>query len=288
MNKQKSTELFKDILYDIVGSLLFGAGLYTFAYTANFAPGGVSGLSIILNHFTAIPIGTASLILNVPIILLSYKFLGRTFLFKSIKSMVIMALFLDFVFPHLPVYQGNDFLAALFAGALAGAGLGLIFLRGSSTGGSDFLVFMLKKLWPHLSIGQLTIVMDGVIILAGAVVFRRIDAALYGVVMTVVMTYVIDKIMSGAVVGKLAFVITDIPREVAAEISTCSDRGSTLFEGTGAYTGATRHMLLCACSKSEIVLIRRAVYRIDPKAFVMITDYTETFGEGFQEPSMHE
>ena len=277
-------EVLIDLLYDLVGGVLYAAGLYTFAFHADFAPGGVSGLSIIFNHFTHIPIGTMSLILNIPIILLSYKFLGKTFLFKSLKSMVIMALFLDVVFPRLPTYSGNELLAALFAGALLGAGMGIVFLRGSSTGGSDFLVFMLKKVWPHMSVGQLTVIMDAIIISLGALVFKRIDAALYGVVMTAVSTVVIDKIMSGSVVGKLAFIITDHPDEVATAISERAGRGSTLFEGTGTYTGQRRYMLMCACSKTEIVQVRRAAYEVDHKAFVMITDYSETFGEGFQEP----
>ncbi|MEG0914052.1 MAG: YitT family protein [Oscillospiraceae bacterium] len=287
MFKSKARELAIDLIFDIIGSMLFGAGLYTFAYAADFAPGGVSGLAIILNYFTDLPIGVLTLILNVPILLISYKFLGNTFLLKSLKTMVIMALFLDVIFPKLPVYTGNDFLAALFAGALVGAGMGLIFLRGSSTGGSDFLVFMCKKKWPHLSLGQITIALDGVIIAIGALVFGRIDAALYGVVMTAVTTVVIDKIMNGAVVGKMAFIITDHPDTVAQAISDRTDRGSTIFDGKGAYTGKPRKLLLCACSKAEIVHVRRAVYEIDPKALVMITDYSEVFGEGFQELKKH-
>lgn len=264
---------------------MFAAGIYTFASAADFAPGGMSGLSIIVGHFTGIPIGSLMLLLNIPVVLLSYRFLGRVFLLKSLKTMVISALFMDVIFPRFPVYTGEPLLAALFGGGLLGAGMGVIFLRGSSTGGSDFLVFMLKKLWPHLSIGQLTNLMDGVIIAIGALVFRRIDAALYGVLMTVTSTVVIDKIMSGAVVGKIALVITDHPNEVAAAISARTERGSTIFEGTGAYTGKRRYMLLCACSKSEIVQVRRAACEVDREAFVMITDYSETFGEGFQELS---
>lgn len=283
--RPKLRELVKDIGYDIVGGVLFAAGIYTFASGADFAPGGMSGLSIIVNHFTGIPIGTLMLLLNIPIVLLSYRFLGHVFLLKSLKSMAISALFMDVIFPLFPVYSGNPLLAALFGGGLLGAGMGVIFLRGSSTGGSDFLVFMLKKKWPHLSIGQLTNMMDGVIIAAGALVFRRVDAALYGVLMTVVSTMVIDKIMSGAVVGKIALIITDHPQEVAAGISARTERGSTIFAGTGAYTGKQRFMLLCACSKSEIIQVRRAACEADREAFVMITDYSETFGEGFQELS---
>lgn len=276
-----------DLFFDVVGSLLFASGIYTFAFNADFAPGGLSGISIIINHFTDLPIGMLTLLLNIPIILISFKFLKKNFLLKSLKSMVISAFFLDYLFPLLPAYNGNELLAALFAGALSGAGLALIYLRGSSTGGSDFLVFSLKKLFPHMSLGQLTILLDGVIILCGAIVFGRIDAMLSGVVMTAVCSTVMDKIMNGASVGKMAFIITNMPDEVADVISDMTGRGSTIFEGKGSYTGEVRRMVFCACSNAEIVHVRRAVYSTDKDALVMITDYREAFGEGFQEPEQH-
>ena len=162
-----------DTVYDVVGSILFAIGVYTFAKSADFAPGGVSGLALICNYLWDLPIGTMTLIINIPIIIISYKVVGRKFLLKSFKTMVISTLFLDLVFPLTPLYTGNSFLAAIFSGVFMGAGLALIYMRGSSTGGTDFLVLSLKKLHPHISTGTISIVSDAVIISLGALLVEQ-------------------------------------------------------------------------------------------------------------------
>ena len=173
-----------DTVYDVVGSILFAIGVYTFAKSADFAPGGVSGLALICNYLWDLPIGTMTLIINIPIIIISYKGVGRKFLLKSFKTMVISTLFLDLVFPLTPLYTGNSFLAAIFSGVFMGAGLALIYMRGSSTGGTDFLIVTIKKLKPHFSMGQVTLMTDLVVIVLGGFVFGNIDAVLYGVIST--------------------------------------------------------------------------------------------------------
>ena len=285
MRKFQIRELLYDILFDVIGSFLYAAGIYAFAANADFAPGGVSGIAIIINHFTSWPIGLLTICLNIPIVLISVRFLSKTFFMKSIKSMLFTAFFMDVVFPFLPSYHGNELLAAIFTGILTGAGLGFIYMRGSSTGGSDFLIFTVKKIWPHLSIGEITLVMDGIIILIGAFAFQKVDAALYGCIMTAVGTTVIDKIVSGSVMGKLAYIITNLPQEVADSISQSTERGSTVFECTGGYSKNKKNMVMCVCAKSEIVRLRRAVSVADPEAFIMVTDCAETFGLGFQPTS---
>ena len=175
---QRLRTLAVDLVHDILGSILFAIGVYTFAKSADFAPGGVTGLALILNHLWQCPIGTATLALNLPIILLSYRVMGRKFLFKSFRTMAISTFFLDIVFPFTPVYTGNPLLAALFSGAFMGAGLALVYMRGSSTGGTDFLIFTVKKLRPHFSMGQVTLLIDLSVILLGGVFFRNIDALL--------------------------------------------------------------------------------------------------------------
>ena len=197
-----------DTVYDVVGSILFAIGVYTFAKSADFAPGGVSGLALICNYLWDLPIGTMTLIINIPIIIISYKVVGRKFLLKSFKTMVISTLFLDLVFPLTPLYTGNSFLAAIFSGVFMGAGLALIYMRGSSTGGTDFLIVTIKKLKPHFSMGQVTLMTDLVVIVLGGFVFGNIDAVLYGVISTYAASVIIDKIIYGAGSGKLAIIIT--------------------------------------------------------------------------------
>lgn len=280
-------ELMVDLGYDVVGSILYAAGIYTFASSAHFAPGGFSGIALILNYFFSLPIGIITVVLNIPVILVAYKVLGKVFLLKSVKTMIISAIFMDSVFPLFPVYTGEPLLAALYTGALSGAGLALIYMRGSSTGGTDFIMMMIRKKYPHLSLGQISLVLDAIVILLGGLVFDGIDPILNGVVATVVTTVVIDKMTYGAGSGKMAIIITDQGMKVADLIAEETERGATLVDAVGTFSGSSKEMLICACNKREITKVRQSAYRIDPGALVMITSYDEAFGLGFKEPSHH-
>lgn len=280
---QRMKNLALDLGADVIGSILFAAGIYTFAGAGEFAPGGISGLALIINHLWGPPIGITSLALNAPIILFSFRLLGHRFFLKSIRTMIMNTIFVDFIFTHIPVYKGDRLTAALFAGALLGAGLAVIYMRGSSTGGADFLIMSVKKLRPHLSLGQVTMVLDLLIILLGWPVFGDMDSVLYGIVAAFATSLIIDKVMYGMGAGKLVQIITNDGPAVANAISESTERGSTLIRAVGSYTGQDRDVLLCACSKSEAYKVRAAAHRVDPKCFVMITETSEVFGEGFLE-----
>ena len=280
---QRMKNLALDLGADVIGSILFAAGIYTFAGAGEFAPGGISGLALIINHLWGLPIGITSLALNAPIILFSFRLLGHRFFLKSIRTMIMNTIFVDFIFTHIPVYKGDRLTAALFAGALLGAGLAVIYMRGSSTGGADFLIMSVKKLRPHLSLGQVTMVLDLLIILLGWPVFGDMDSVLYGIVAAFATSLIIDKVMYGMGAGKLVQIITNDGPAVANAISESTERGSTLIRAVGSYTGQDRDVLLCACSKSEAYKVRAAAHRLDPKCFVMITETSEVFGEGFLE-----
>ncbi|MEF9970089.1 MAG: YitT family protein [Ruthenibacterium sp.] len=283
LTREKLEKLALDLLYDISGSILFALGIYTFAKSAAFAPGGVSGLALVINYISGLPIGVMSLLLNVPIILISYKVVGKAFLFKSLRTMIISTFFMDVVFPHIPLYTGDRFLAALFTGLFVGAGLAIIYVRGSSTGGADFLIIALNKLFPHLSVGTITLFTDGVVILLGGLVFGDIDAMLYGAVSTVVSSIVMDKIMYGNDGGKMMIIISNYATDIAKQIDALAERGSTLVHAVGTYSGEERLMLYCVCSKRQAFRIKNAAHDIDPLAFMILTDATEVYGEGFLE-----
>lgn len=272
--------LLVELLVDCVGSLFIATSIYVFAKNANFAPGGVNGVSIILNHIFSWPIGMVSLLINIPIIILSYRFLGMKFLLKSLKTMIISAAFIDYIAPLLPAYTGNQLLAALFAGGLAGIGYALIYAQGSSTGGSDFILLTIKKLMPHVSLGQITQVISGSIIIFGGYIFG-IDAVLYGIIYTVVSSVVVDKIMYGTSSGKLAFIITDKGSDICTKIDAEIERGSTIINAIGSYSKQNKDIVLCACSKSQVYPMKAAIKNIDSKALVIITEYNETYGHGF-------
>lgn len=270
-----------DLVYDIIGSFFYAVGVDTFAKMANFAPGGLTGLALIMNYLWKTPIGLTTILLNIPLMLLSYRFLGKTFLLKTIKTMCFCTVFLDIVFPHLPAYSGSQFMSALYSGIFLGIGMALFYMRGSSSGGTDFLAMSIKARRPHLSIGIVTMVIDLVIILLGWPVFGNIDAVLYGLTSTFVSSLMIDKIMYGIGSGTLLIIVTVRGQEIARRISELIGRGSTKLNARGSYTGKNRDLLLCACSKSQAYMVRRMAQEIDRASFVMITETSEVFGEGF-------
>lgn len=274
--------LIWDLLYDIAGSILYAAGIYTFAGNAGFAPGGVSGLALILNYLLGLPVGAVTLLFNIPLVIISYKAVGRQLLIKSAKTMVISSLFLDVIFPYIPMYSGSRLMAAICSGVFMGAGMAIFYIRGSSSGGIDFLALTIKKKKPHMTMGVITLLIDLVVILLGWPVFGDIDAVLYGVASTGVSTIVIDKILYGMGAGTLAIIITGKGGEIAAKIGEHVRRGVTTIPASGGYTGMHRDVLLCACSKAEAYLVKNAVQETDGQAFLMFTETSEVFGEGFK------
>ena len=278
----KKRRVMTDLLYNISGSVLYAAGIYTFAGNAGFAPGGVSGLALIMDHLWGIPVGTMTLLLNIPLVVISYRAVGRRLLVKSAVTMVISSLFLDLVFPLFPMYSGDRLIASVCSGAFLGAGMALFYLRGSSSGGIDFLTFTIKKKKPHMTIGVITMLIDLVVILLGWPVFGDVDAVLYGVLATFVSTVVIDNILYGAGAGTRAVIITKNGKEPAARGSAQAGRGVTSLRAVGAYTRSEKEMLLCACSKAEAYLVKSAVQDVDENAFFMFVETSEVFGEGFK------
>lgn len=273
--------LSHDLILDALGSFFFAVGVYNFAAPANFAPGGVTGIAIIINHFTKLPIGSLAFLLNIPLILMSMRVLGRAFLLRSLQTLVVNTIFLDLVSPRLPIYQGDPLLAALFAGALAGIGLAIIYQNKSSTGGSDLIIMSLRKRRPHMSLGQITLLVDGIIILLGGLVFRQIDAVLYGFIYSAAATLLIDKIMFGIISGKLVMIISDQGHEIARRIGGELERGATILQAQGAYSKEDRPLVMCACSRSQVPQVRKIVHQADPQALMIVTAYDEVYGEGF-------
>ncbi len=272
-----------DVAFDIIGGSLYAAGIYSFISAASFAPGGIGGLSIIVNHYLHIPIGLCMLILNVPVILLTLKTLGKRFLLTSIKSMVIVSLITDLIFPLFPAYSGEPLLAALFGGLLSGIGLALIYSRNSSTGGTDFIIMSLRKKFPQFSIGTLSLAIDGVVIILGGFVFGYIEAVLYGAIVTIVCSATVDIIMNGLGAKRMVVIISNKSDDIIKGIYNSIDRGVTRLDATGTYTGEQREVLLCTCSKTEAFTVKRLINDIDRSAIVFFCTVEEAYGFGFKD-----
>jgi len=282
MNNNKIKELGIDLLVDFAGGFLIAIGVYNFTLHANFAPAGINGVAVILNHLFGFTLGTTILLLNIPIILLSYRLLGKVFLLKSIKTMVIGSLMMDYVAPLLPTYQGDPLLSAICAAAISGVGYAFIYVRGSSTGGSDFLTMSVRALKPYLSIGKIAMCIDSCVILVGGLVFGNIDAVIYGLICTFGASTMVDKIMYGMGAGKLLLIVTDHGYEVAKSIEKATERGATILRAEGSFSQAEKQVVMCACDKKQITLVRDAAYETDSSAFIIVTESNEVFGEGFK------
>lgn len=276
-------KLSTDILFDIIGGILIAIGTYNFAAMAEFPMAGVNGIALIFYHLFGLPIGRVALILNIPIAACCFKILGRRFFLRSVRTIIITSLIMDYAAPLFPVYTGDRILAAICTGVLSGLGYAMIYMRDSSTGGADFVMLSIKSLKPHFSLGKITFVTDALIVLLGTlIVSKDIDSLIYGMIITFLLSVVVDKVMYGIDAGKMTLIVTDYAREVAEKIDTATGRGSTFLKAEGSYSCTSKDVVMCACNNKQMYNIRKVVKEIDPNAFIIIMESNEVLGEGFK------
>ncbi len=271
----------KQVLTEIVGSIFVAAAIYNFALNADFPMTGFSGISIILYHLFKLPIGFSSILLNIPVILICAKLLGKRFLFSSIRCMVISSIFMDYLAPLFPVYAGSRLLAALCTGVIGGIGYAMIYMVNSSTGGMDFITMSVKAVNPHIPLGKIVFATDTAIVLIGGLIFRDVDGVIYGMIVSFLFSTVIDKMMYGINAGKLTLIVTDHGQMICNLIDEISARGSTILDGHGGFQGDKKQVVMCACSNKEMYQIQTAIKEADPSSFMIILESNEVHGEGF-------
>jgi uncharacterized membrane-anchored protein YitT (DUF2179 family) len=273
-----------DILFDVLGCAVYAVGVQIFSSPNNIAPGGVTGTSILVEYLTGFPLSLMTLLLNIPLLLMAWFLLGKRFTLRTMVTVGILSGMLELTsFIHF-AYRGEMILAALFGGVLEGVGLGLVFMRGSTTGGTDVASRLIQLGFPQLSVGRLMLAVDACVLAASAIVYRNIENALYGLVAIFTATSIIDKLLYGLDAGRVLLIISQMEREIATAISEQLERGCTFLEGRGSYTGADRPVLLCVVRRNQFHRVKRLTYAIDPTAFVMTMEATEVIGEGFKPP----
>lgn len=283
MKSVRAKEMIKDILMDVMGGLFIAIGVYNFAVASGFPVAGVSGIAILFYYFWKIPIGLMTNILNIPIAIVCYRLLGKTFFLKSVKTMLISNAMLDFVAPMLPIYEGELILSAICMGVFSGIGYALVYMRDTSTGGADFVIMAVRKLKPHFSLGMIILVMDFVIVISGGILMHgNIDSIIYGLISTYILSVVVDKTMYGLHAGKLALIVTEHGQEVADRIDVLTQRGSTLLKGVGSYTKHEKQVVMCACNNKQMHMVQKAVKEVDPEAFLVSMESNEVRGKGFK------
>ena len=268
------------------GIITLGAVIYALAFDWFVAPnqiamGGVTGLAQIVNALVPVlPVGVLSILVNVPLFLAGWRLLGGRLLVSSLYAMAVSSLAID-VIAWMHTFPPMDpILATLYGGAGMGVGLGLVFSQGATTGGTDIIGKLLKLKFPWLPIGKLVMIPDMVVVILAAVVFGTVNAALYGLIQMYLLSKVMDMILYGWDTSRVAYIITDRWEETVQGLLDMN-RGVTLLQGKGAYTGAEKQVLLVAFRQREIVPIKRVLREIDPKAFFIVCDAHEILGEGF-------
>ena len=277
-----------DYLLCAVGSFLYAVGVVCFINAAQFVPGGFTTLGILVNHlFPAVPIGAVVFALNVPFFIISWKVFGFGFISKTIFSTAMLSVFIDVLDKVSEkygwIYTGDEKLvAAIFGGLFLGVGIGIVFLRGSTTGGSDIVVRLLRLALPHVSLGKLVLLCDFCVVVLAGIVYKSVNSVLYSLIVILISGLAVDYVVGGRSNSKMLMILTDSADEIVPEITLSLGRGVSVLNAVGGYTGEAHKMLLCVVRAHEVAEVRKIVTKYDEHPFIIITDSGEVLGEGFK------
>ncbi len=283
MTKHTLSRVVRDYTWIFLGSVLYSLSFDWFYVPNQIGFGGLTALGMILNHLSpAIPIGTVVLVLNVPIFILGWKFLGGHTLVSSLFAMAATSVLVDLIAAIYTFPPMDPMLAAVFGGVSLGVALGMIFSKGATTGGTDLIARLLKLPFAWLPVGRLLLVVDLSMLLAVSIAFRSMESAMYGMISLYISTLVMDGVLYGMDQSKVAYIITATPRIMAEEIDRQLDRGVTFLRGEGSFSGKERLVLMCAFKQRQIVPLKALVHELDPQAFLIVCDAHEVLGQGFR------
>lgn len=283
MAKHTPVRLAQDYFWITLGSVIYSICFDWFYVPNQIGFGGLTALGMILNHISpAVPIGVVVLVLNIPIFILGWKFLGGHTLVSSLFAMAATSVLVDLVAAVHTFQPMDPMLAAVFGGVSLGASLGMIFSKGATTGGTDLIARLLKLPLAWLPMGKLLLVVDLSMLLAVSIAFRSMESAMYGIIALYISTIVMDGVLYGLDRSKVAYIVTSNPRPMAAEIDKQLDRGVTFLHGEGSFTGQDKLVLMCAFKQRQIVPLKALVHEMDPEAFIVVCDAHEVLGQGFR------
>lgn len=276
--------IWKEILWagtTAIGSALFALGFAIFLIPNDINTGGISGLAMILRELLGFgSIGTLTLLMNIPLFLIGGLKIGKRFFAGSLIGMVVSSVLMD-LFALIPFATPEPLIGGLYGGVLCGAGLGLVFMAGASTGGSDILVRLLKKKYRNLPIGSISIMFDAMVVLLTGLVFRDISKALYSGVVVFVCGQVIDAVVYRFDYSRVALIISKEHEKIAKAISDQLDRGATYLHGSGSYTHQNIEVVLAVVRKGQLAELKELVMDIDENAFVIVQEAHQVLGDGF-------
>ena len=271
----------QSVLMVVLGTAINAVGFSFITYPNSIVAGGVTGIAQIINHFTALPVGMVSMVMNIPLFIIAWRMFGLRFLLLSLLGMVSSSLFID-LFNLFGLCLTDDLLlAAVFGGLVKGFGLGLVYKTGGTTGGADIGARMLRRKYPYINFGTLSLSLDAAVVLCYALSIGKLDAAMYTVITMFASSRVVNLVLYGAMNSSVCYIITIKPREIAEAVGESLHRGATLLKAEGAYTGEERFVVLCVIRRREIAEVKKIIHRIDSRSFVIVTSSHEIFGKNF-------
>jgi len=284
-----SPKRFLPVLFDyaliLIGAIIQAIGLRLFLVPANLASGGVSGISQLINHYTHWPIGLMILIGNIPLFFLGWRFLGGArFALRTALAIVVYSIFVDLI-PRLSIFPAQGltddiFLNSLYGAVVSGVGYGLVYRARGTSGGSDILARILNH-YRSVPMTQSYLMVDSAVILAAGFVFGWKEA-LYAIITLYVSGIVSETVLEGPGVVRTALIVSNHPDQIAQRVLVDMERGMTILQGKGAYTGAEHSVLYCVINRSEVSQLKAILQEVDPQAFMVIGQAHEAVGEGFK------
>lgn len=275
-------KLIQNAIMVVVGSVFYAVGISLFLEPNNLAPGGVSGIGIMVNYLTPLSVGAVTLILNIPLMIIGLIKLGRAFAVSTGIGVLLTSVLVD-VFSLIKPITDDRLLASIAGGAILAVGLALIFKTGATTGGVDIVIRLLRLKFKHIKSGAIMFMIDGTISLLSYFVYRDFDIALYAVLSLIVSSLVMDLVLYGGDEAKLAFIVTEKQDEIVKYVLDNLDIGASVLNATGAYSKSLKHIVLCATRKQLLPRLEEIVLECDKDSFMIVTSASEIYGEGFKE-----
>ena len=266
----------------LAGTALTSFAFRFFTFPNHIVSGGVTGIAQIVNMLTGFPVGVFTILMNIPLFLLAWKKLGRRFVVLTAICMGLSSVSIDLLEKVARPLTEDPMLAAVYGGVIKGAGFGLIYTTGATTGGADIPARMLRRKYPHINFGTFSLGINAVIILSFAVIFRRFDSSMYTLICMYISSKVISLILYGPIDSRLCYIISDRSDEVRSAITGRLGRGATMLQGHGAWSGKEEQVILCVVKPPQLARLRALVREIDESAFLVVSDARSVYGKGFE------
>lgn len=280
--RKKLLFIIADMLWYLLGCSIYSVAVTVFISSNEISPGGLTGIATLIQHLTGIPGGITVMVLNLPILVLGLIKFGGLFIIKTFIATAMVSVTLTLSELFIPPARVDRILACVFGGVLLGLGLSIVMHHGATTGGVDILAKLINRRLPHLTVGKLMLMFDGVVIILASLVYRNIESALYSVIALYVSSRLMDTVLYGADKGKIIYIISSSPDSIIKSVNTVLGRGVTVLQATGGYTGQPYRMLMCTVRRHEVSEVYRIIKDCDPRAFTVVSDAGEIIGEGFK------